>query len=142
MVSSAQGRLLSAGLGIAAGAVAYGVAVALGRSLTAGGETPLLTPLAVCGALALGLGVGSVVSTEVAQPQGAAHARQALAIAAPLATLIALFAYSSDAAAPARLPLASSPAASVPFPTRPVSPNDPILGQPPAPQPGTQREEI
>ncbi|HEX8004523.1 MAG TPA: hypothetical protein VF519_17680 [Mycobacteriales bacterium] len=122
----AGGRLLAAALGLAAAAIAFGVAVTLGRGLAGGAAGPLLLPLAVSGALALGLGVTFVVASEVTQPEGAARARTVLSVVAPLATLIAFFAYSSDPGTVLRPPLSASPS-SVPLATRPVSPQDPVL---------------
>lgn len=113
--------LLAAGLGIAAFAVAFGVALALGRSLAGSAATALLLPLAISGALALGLGVAFVVSTAVTQPGGAARAARLLTVVAPVATLVAFFAYSTDPGAPVRVPFAAAPSVSVPLPTRPAT---------------------
>jgi len=120
--SRGGGRLVAAGLGVTAFGLAFSVALIVGRGLTGGDlARSLVTPLAVAGGLALGLGVAFVAASEIAQPLGAARAARVLTVAAPLATLVTFLAYSADPAVTVRPPLASGPRAA-PLATRPVSP--------------------
>lgn len=113
--------LLAAGLGVAAFAFAFGIALSLGRGVAGSAFAGLLLPLALSGALAMGVAVAFIVAVAVGEPSGARRATRTLAIAAPLATLVALFSYASDPGSVAG-PLSALPTASAPLVTRHVAP--------------------
>ena len=96
---AARPVVLCAALGVAAFAVTFGVALALGRGLAGSALAALLLPLALSGALAVGLGVGFLVAVVVEQPYGLRRMSRVVPVATPLAVLVALFVYAADPAA-------------------------------------------
>jgi hypothetical protein len=95
-------------LGVAAFAITFCGAVLLGRGLAGSGLAALLIPLALSGALAVGVAVTFVVAVAVEHPLGHRRVSRAVTVVAPLAALVALFAYAADPAGQAGRPLAQA----------------------------------
>lgn len=110
-----------AALGVAAFALTFVGALVLGRGLAGSALAALLLPLALSGALAVGLAVAFVVAVALEQPYGARRVGRLVTVATPLAALVALFAYAGTPGGGGGLPLA-------------FGPNDGVLGAPRAPQ--------
>ena len=66
----------------------------------------MLLPLALSGAVAVGLAVAFVVAVLLEQPAGLRQVSRVVVVATPLAALVALFAYASDPAGRGGAPLA------------------------------------
>ena len=103
---AARPVLLCGALGIAAFAVTFCGALLLGRGLAGSALAALLLPLALSGAVAVGLAVTFVVAVLLEQPAGRRKATRTMAVATPLAALLALFAYASDPTGQSGVPLA------------------------------------
>ena len=93
-------------LGVAAFGLTFCAALLLGRGLAGSALAALLLPLALSGAAAVGLAVAFVVVVALEQPAGLRKVSRLMTVAAPLAALVALFAYASDPAGTAGVPLA------------------------------------
>lgn len=110
---------LCAGLGLAAFVLAFFAALLVARGLTGGGLAVFVVPLALSGALAVGLGVAFVAAMAVSQPRGITNARRALAVTTPLALVLALYVAASEPADPVREPFVASVPAPAPTPPGP-----------------------
>ncbi|HWL35689.1 MAG TPA: hypothetical protein VNQ77_05795 [Frankiaceae bacterium] len=111
-----------AALGVAAFALTFVGALVLGRGLAGSALAALLLPLALSGALAVGLAVAFVVAVALEQPYGARRVGRLVTVATPLAALVALFAYAGAPGGGGGLPLALG------------GPTDIVLGTPRTPQ--------
>jgi hypothetical protein len=99
-----------AALGVAAFALTFVGALVLGRGLGGSALAALLLPLALSGALAVGLAVAFVVAVALEQPYGARRVGRLVTVATPLAALVALFAYAGTPGGGGGVPLALGPA--------------------------------
>lgn len=112
---AARPVVVCAALGVAAFAVTFSGALALGRGLSGSALAALLLPLVLSGAIAVGLAVAFVVAVAMEQPYGAGRVRRLAPIVTPLAALVALFAYAADPGSDVARPLTGAqrtPAAS------------------------------
>lgn len=138
---AARPVLLCGGLGIAAFAVTFCGALLLGRGLAGSALAALLLPLALSGAVAVGLAVTFVVAVLLEQPAGRRKVTRTMAVVTPLAALLALFAYASDPTGQGGVPLAGRDTPVVERPTPrpprvvrvPAGPGTPQVAPPRAP---------
>jgi hypothetical protein len=93
--------LLCATTGFMAFAASFCAALLLGRGVVGSAMTALLVPLALSGALAVGLAVAFVAATVLAEPTGSVRVRRLLRYLAPVAAAVALFAYVGEVTEPA-----------------------------------------
>ena len=92
--------VLCAALGVAAFALTFTGALLLGRGLAGSALAALLLPLALSGALAVGLAVAFVVAVALEQPYGARRVGRLVPVVTPLAALVAVFAFAGSPGTP------------------------------------------
>ena len=131
---AARPAVLCAALGIAASALTFFGAVTLGRGLAGGSAlAALLVPLALSGALAVGLTVAFVVQTVLTQPNGPRRVRRAVALVTPFAALVAVVVYAADPSVQVGRPTAGGAVPDVIERTPYVPPRTRTVVVPPAP---------
>lgn len=85
--------LLSIAAGSLAAAVSFCAALLLGRGVVGSAVTAFLVPLALSGALAIGLAVAFMAATVLAEPTGPARVGRLVSYLAPVAAAVAVVAY-------------------------------------------------